>query len=329
MRFVHLRYKLSYKLEYSFFNLKDLDEIIGESKYVKNLNNIISSVSRNKTSVLLFGERGTGKKQIAKIIHAKSSNNPYKSIFIDYDCINQNDDLFENLINDLENNLQNNFENITVFFENIDCLDLSFQEKLISYVKKSNTSNYRFIFSAETSLEELVENHRFDSNLYFLISTVLINTVSLEQRKEDISVLSKYYFEKFNKSSKVKFNPFSEMIEKKLTEHFWRGNVEELKLCIQKAFLTANASNFTFNDLGFSENTNNDISGFVENQLSGLSESSSQNDSTLKTAVDNFKKEYVTKVLEENNWNQTKTAKILGIQRTYVIKLINDLNIRK
>ena len=52
-------------------------------------------------------------------------------------------------------------------------------------------------------------------------------------------------------------------------------------------------------------------------------------DKSLKTALDAFKKEYVTKILEENGWNQTKTAKILGIQRTYVIRLINELHIQK
>ena len=52
-------------------------------------------------------------------------------------------------------------------------------------------------------------------------------------------------------------------------------------------------------------------------------------DKSLKTAVNAFKKSYVTKILEENNWNQTKTAKVLGIQRTYVIRLIDELQIRK
>ena len=52
-------------------------------------------------------------------------------------------------------------------------------------------------------------------------------------------------------------------------------------------------------------------------------------DRSLKTAVNAFKKSYVTKILEENNWNQTKAAKILGIQRTYVIRLIDELHIRK
>ena len=52
-------------------------------------------------------------------------------------------------------------------------------------------------------------------------------------------------------------------------------------------------------------------------------------DKTLKSAVNAFKKAYVTRVLEENNWNQTKAAKILGIQRTYVIRLIDELHIRK
>ena len=54
-----------------------------------------------------------------------------------------------------------------------------------------------------------------------------------------------------------------------------------------------------------------------------------EEDRSLKSAIDSFKRDYVTKILQENSWNQTKAARILGIQRTYVIKLMNELNIRK
>ena len=54
-----------------------------------------------------------------------------------------------------------------------------------------------------------------------------------------------------------------------------------------------------------------------------------QENKTLKNATEAFKKEYLTKILEDNGWNQTKAARVLGIQRTYVIKLINELDIRR
>ena len=97
---------------------------------------------------------------------------------------------------------------------------------------------------------------------------------------------------------------------------FYKGNVDELLNSIQRAFIVGEIPVIKPVDLGFNE----DNSSLVTCENLNL---------PLKQAIDSFKKEYLTKVLEANGWNQTKTAQILGIQRTYVIRLINELGIRK
>ena len=87
------------------------------------------------------------------------------------------------------------------------------------------------------------------------------------------------------------------------------------------AFIVGEPPLISESDLGFIADAGDSA---VSETVEGIGE-----DKTLKTAIDSFKKEYLTKILEENDWNQTKTAAVLGIQRTYVIRLMNELHIRR
>lgn len=313
-------------MEYSFFGIKDIDEIVGESKYILNLKNVISSVVCNSSSVLLYGKEGTGKKLIAKTIYALS-NNDNSVCFCNFDCKNNFYSSFEDFNLDFKK-FSKLIPSFIFYFEDIEKLDINFQRELCSFIK-SAPLNYKFIYSSSVLLEDLVEQEKFDSELFFVISAVLINTVSLQQHSEDIPFLIDYYFNKLNNDRGGVLNPISDEIKMKLQNMVWHGDVKELKFTIEKAFLSSNNSYLTLKDFGLNEVVDSTVAGFVQNQLSAVNYANSLNDFSLKTAIDNFKKDYVTRILEENNWNQTKTSKILGIQRTYVIKLMNDLNIKK
>ena len=125
--------------------------------------------------------------------------------------------------------------------------------------------------------------------------------------------------EAFSKKSGFNFNQFSEEAISALENHFWSGNIDELFNAVQRAFIVGNPPVIKSSDLGFN-NVGSAIKNVTEVNLE---------DKSLKNALDTFKKEYLTKILEENGWNQTKTAQILGIQRTYVIRLMNELHIRR
>lgn len=314
-------------MKYSFFSVNEVDEIIGESKYILDLKNVISSVVKNSSSVLLCGDKGTGKKLIAKTIYVLSDNETNTTCFCHFDCKNNQYSSFKDFSLDLTK-ISLFSPNFLLYFEDIDRLELNFQRDLCSFIK-SAPSNYKFVYSSERILEDLVEQDKFDSELFFVISTVLINTIPLQQHSEDIPLIVDYYFNKFNSEKIIKLASISEIIKNKLQNKIWHGDIKELRMAIESAFLSSNTSYLTLKDFGFNEELKNDVAGFVHNQLTAVDYENNSVDYSLKTAVDNFKKDYVTKILEENNWNQTKTSKILGIQRTYVIKLMNDLNIKK
>ena len=148
---------------------------------------------------------------------------------------------------------------------------------------------------------------------------VLTITIDPTLTREDIIPIAKLYLDQFRKESGFKFEDFSNEAKTKIEDNFWIGNADELINCVQRGFIVGQPPLIKAMDLGFERGA----------PLSDISTIETvQENKTLKFAIDSFKREYIKKILEENDWNQTKTAKILGIQRTYVIKLIEDLNIK-
>ena len=157
--------------------------------------------------------------------------------------------------------------------------------------------------------------------MYCRLNSVVLNILPLRQRKEDILPIAQSYLESFSKKSGFNFTSYSEGAKEALVSHFWQGNADELINAVQRAFIVGEPPVITETDLGLAEAG---LNSAVSETVDGMGE-----DKSLKTAIDSFKKEYLTKVLEENDWNQTKTAAVLGIQRTYVIRLMNELHIRR
>lgn len=293
-----------------------IPDFVGESNFSRNIVGIIKSVSKSKASVLLEGERGTGKRLYAQKVHCESACG--LKTFFELNCRILKDIEIHYI---LEKILNTDFtENrCTVFVNNIEYLSLPMQIEFLDFTKKlqAKTENAKIISSCCKSLDEMKKKELFNTDLYFQLSVVKLNFPPLRQRQEDIIPIANYYFEKFKKDSGFFFTQFSEKAIAALKQKPWYGNCDELINAIQRGFIVGKKPEISDIDMAISNNSSEQ-----------LQVNDSEDDKTLKTAMDSFKKAYITKILKENNWNQTKTAKILGIQRTYVIKLINELDIR-
>jgi len=177
----------------------------------------------------------------------------------------------------------------------------------------------KLITSTEVSLDNRVSEGKFSSELYYRLNAVVLNVIPLRQRKEDILPIADSCMKTFSKKSGYGFTQFSESAITALENNFWVGNVDELFNAIQRAFIVGNPPVIKSSDLGFTAE---------DSAIKNVTEVDLQ-DKSLKNALDSFKREYLIKILEENGWNQTKTARVLGIQRTYVIRLMNELQIRR
>ena len=299
---------------------KKVTPFAGQSSFAKEIGTLVQTLSKNNASVLLIGERGTGKRLIAQHIHYSSAGN--SGYFFEINCRSFTEaeilGAFETV-----SHLASYNQKVTLFVCLADKLTISLQKAFLELIKKvtEKNLNLRIISSVEKPLEENVSSGAFLSDLYCRLNSVVLNILPLRQRREDILPIAQSYLESFSKKSGLKFTAFSESAKAALISHFWQGNADELINAVQRAFIVGEPPLISESDLGFIADAGDSA---VSETVEGIGE-----DKTLKTAIDSFKKEYLTKILEENDWNQTKTAAVLGIQRTYVIRLMNELHIRR
>lgn len=297
---------------------KNLTPFAGQSSFAKEINTLVQTLSKNNASVMLVGERGTGKRLTAQHIHFSVAGN--LGYFFEVNCRSFSEaqiiEAFETV-----SKLIAYDQKITLFVCYADKLSLKMQNAFLEFMKKTSEKglNFKVITSVEVPLEEQVKEGAFLSDLFCRLNSVVLNFLPLRQRAEDIMPIAESYLAKFAKKSGLAFNAFSDGAKKAMLGNFWQGNADELINAVQRAFIVGEPPLISESDLGFaSESTT--ILETIEKV---------GDDRTLKTAVDSFKREYLIKTLEENSWNQTKTAAVLGIQRTYVIRLMNELNIRR
>lgn len=292
-----------------------VDSLAGQSAFVQELKKISLVLCKNNACVLLKGEKGTGKRLFAHLVHLQGKNNPED--FFELNCRGYSESEALKFLDLVSQMPSYEFLKKTVFVSCAECMTPAVQEKLIAVLGniRAERKNIRFIFSTQVNIEDKIEQGLFSKELYCLMSSVPVNMLPLRQRKEDIIPVAAYCLSKLRADTGIAFEGFSEQASAVMQEYFWPGNVAELKNAVERAFVTGEPPFVKTGDLALGAGS------------PGAEETGT--DKSLKSAVNAFKKAYVTKILEENDWNQTKAAKVLGIQRTYVIRLIDELHIRK
>lgn len=293
-----------------------------QSDFTNEVNKIIPVLAENNASILLYGEKGSGKSYIAACIHRQkcTSLDSFFEINGKTCSVEKSRKVFEKI---RAAGKLNKFlgERFTLFLGCADRFSLELQALILNFIDECKKAgwNYKIISSAEELLEQKIAEKSFSEQLYLLMNSVVINVLPLRQRKKDVYWLSEYYRKLYCEQTGLNFERFSEGSMELLENYFFPGNIDELKNLIQHAFIVGEMPEIKADDFGIFHGDSGKIYA-SDVELS---------DKSLKTALDSFKKEYVTRILEENGWNQTKSAKILGIQRTYVIRLINELQIRR
>ena len=323
-------------LKKELVNEKMPSQFIGESKLIKEKLEMADQVAETNTTVLLLGESGTGKELFAEHIHYKSNRRSNPLIKVNCAAIPENlieTELFGHVkgaFTDAIANKMGKFEianNGTVFLDEIGELSYSVQSKLLRVLQDhiiqrvggttSKQVNIRLIAATNKNLYEEVKQNRFREDLFFRLNVFPIFIPPLRERKEDIPLLSKSFLRKFNNELKKNIKSLSNEVMNILIGYFWPGNVRELQNVIERSVVLCKDEVITRKDLYLG---NEDIS-VKSTELDAVL--------SLKEAINNFKRDYIIKVLEKTGWKQTKASNILKIQRTYLSRLISELNISK
>ena len=290
---------------------------IGKSKFTTELKDLVHTLSQSNTSVLLQGEKGTGKRLFAQHLHIDAADD--FGYLYEVNCRSFSAQQITYAFNTV-NKLVAYEQRITLYVSHVDELSLPLQMEFLKFIDATFKKglNLKLVCSVENLLEESVNDGTFSTDLYYRLNAIVLNMLPLRQRQEDILPIATEYLASFAKKSGSKIKGFTDDCKQKMLSYQWSGNIDQLINGIQRAFIVGKEPLITSNDLGITQNES--FFGEFESILQ---------DKSLKVATDTFKREYVKRILEECQWNQTKAAKILDIQRTYVIRLMNELDIHR
>ena len=300
---------------------KKVTPFAGQSSFAKELGTLVQTLSQNNASVLLIGEKGTGKRLIAQHIHSAAGQGKEAGYFFEINCRSFTEaQVLEGF--KTAGQMISYGQHITLFVCFAEALSKTMQAAFLELIKNTAGKNLslKIICAAGQPLEDAVASGTFSAELYARLNTVVLNVPPLRQRKEDIIPIAQAYLARFSKKSGLCFTEFSEGAKAAMQMSFWQGNADELINAVQRAFIVGKPPVINESDLGFMLGT-----PALGETVEAVGKDGG--DKSLKTAVDAFKREYIIRILSENGWNQTKAAAVLGIQRTYVIRLMNELHI--
>lgn len=286
---------------------------------------LVKRVADTGMPVLFSGERGTGKKYFAFLLHTWSRRAAKPFVCINCadagaSCPDPETAIFgargiAGAIQDAGGG--------TLFLENPEEIPSALQEKLLhalqpaadSAEKNAPQPEYRLVAASGCDLEPLVAAGKFRAGLYFALNVLPLHLPPLRARREDLSALALSFLTDIRAKLGRPFSAVAEDAWEMLLTHSWPGNLDELRNVLERACILGSPpciqkENLLLNNPVFSDN----------NKTA---------DKTLKTVLAALKKEYVTRILAENSWNQTAAARVLAIQRTYLSRLIKELGIRE
>lgn len=333
-----LRSRMQYGGEYHTF--------LAHSSVMLDLVSTLDEVAQTNISVLILGESGVGKELFAEQLHLKSDR--AEKPFVRVNCAALSPQLLES---ELFGHVKGAFTSAvsdrvgrfemanggTIFLDEVGELPLDLQSKLLRVLQsksfekvgssKTISVDVRIITATNRDLEAMVQAGTFRQDLYYRLNVLPLNVPPLRNRREDIEPLAQFFCQKFSNEVKKNFVGFSEDALVALHSYYWPGNVRELENTIERACVLGKPPIIRADDLRLQNCCSSGSVTGTENDLV-YDLDLTDGDRTLKTAVNKFKKAYITQILDETSWNQTEAGKILGIQRTYVSRLLNELHIR-
>ncbi len=308
-------------------------QIIGESTAIQSTISDAFKVAGSNSSTLISGESGTGKELLARLIHRGGARKNNTLIVINCAALPETlleDELFgheKGAFTGAIDKKVGKFELAdggTIFLDEISEMSPNMQAKLLRVLQEGKfyrigglvtiSVDVRIISATNKNVEKEVKDGRFREDLYYRLNVVHIKMPSLRQRGGDIPVLARYFLNLFKQEKGLPNLNISETAMKLLNSYQWPGNVRELKNAIERAVVMGNGIQIMPEDLPISSQSEIKIE--------------SMKATTLGEAVHQFKKRFIEKTLISFGGKRTDAARELGIQRTYLSRLIKRYNIR-
>ena len=311
-----------------------LENIIGESKAMHEIFDIVRQVAPSRATVLIVGESGTGKELFAHAIHNLSNRNMTR--FIAFNCAAFSPQLIESELFGHERGAFTGaverrigrFEQAaggTLFLDEIGEIDSNVQVKILRALdpgvfervggNQSIRADVRLIAATNRDLASLVREGKFREDLYYRLNVVQIRLPSLRERKEDIPLLANAFLKEICERDGKAFRPLSADAIDCLLQYDWPGNVRELKGAIDSAMTLSTGQQIAARDLPLA------VRGRAEMLLPR--EAAAQDQVNLHEN----ERRLIMRALDECGGNRTEAAKKLGISRRTLHRRLRELQL--
>lgn len=306
-----------------------ITEILGESKAISRVKEIIDRVAPTEARVLITGEAGTGKELVAKWIHklSKRSNGPV----VEVNCAAIPSELIES---ELFGHEKGSFTGATkqrigkfeqahdgtLFLDEIGDMSLSAQAKVLRALQENRITrvggerpisvDVRVIAATNKNLRDQIELNLFREDLYHRLSVILIHVPPLRERREDIPIITSDIAGRIARRNGLEQKPFTADAINGLCRFEWRGNVRELHNVIERLTILSQGDQVTAKDVDLYVNPGGSASNPVLNLLDQYDQFSEFRDMAEKL--------FIESKLVQYEWNISKTSEEIGIQRSHL-----------
>ncbi|MEK7852673.1 MAG: sigma-54 dependent transcriptional regulator [Planctomycetota bacterium] len=318
-----------------------LKKIIGNSRAMLKVLDMISRVAFSSATVLITGESGTGKELVARAIHFSGNRKDEKFVAINCATLSENlleSELFGHVKGAFTGAVKDKkglFEDAdggALFMDEIGDIPKSVQAKMLRVLQEgefmplgdtvTKKVDVRIIAATNQDLLQRVQDKEFREDLYYRLNVINITVPPLRERKEDIPLLVKHFIGKYNKKENKQIKGVSPEIEKEFYHYNWPGNVRELENVIERAITLTNEDTITA-DVVLPQVKKEGDTGTTETELFAQPYKEAR-----RKSLDAFNIKYITNVLNKTSGNVTNAAKESEIERQYLQRMLKRYNIK-
>ncbi|MFN3813583.1 MAG: sigma-54-dependent transcriptional regulator [Aquificaceae bacterium] len=313
---------------------KEEEEMVGRSKPILEVKEVIRKVARTNINVLILGESGTGKELVAKYIHKLSDRGEFP--FVDLNCASFPEDLIEAELFGYEKGAftsamtrrQGKLELAhggTLFLDEIGDMSPVAQAKLLRVLETKRftrlggnqviESDFRVISASNKDLMEEIRKGKFREDLYYRISAFTIKLPLLRERGEDVLLLAEYFLNKFAREYRKPAKYLTEDTKSLLMSYEWRGNVRELKNLMERIVILSTSEKISADDI-----RSLDIS--IKNNYDRLFV-----ESDLKRAKQEFERLFIEEKLKEYSYDLRKVSEVINIDISNLYRKVKQYGI--
>ncbi|MBW1858388.1 MAG: sigma-54-dependent Fis family transcriptional regulator [Deltaproteobacteria bacterium] len=317
-------------LKHELKRFHPFEKMVGEDKKMRKIFELIATIAQSDGTVIIQGESGTGKELVARAIHRRSSKKDHPFVVINCAAIpptlmeseifGHNKGAFTGAVQTSTGKLEIAHKG-TVFFDDIDSLDINMQGKLLRVIQEKEFErlgsnkiieiDVRFIAASNKDLEELISKGEFRQDLFYRLNIFPVQLPPLRERMDDIPALLDHFLKMHSSNRNLQAKSFSQDAIKLLMKYDWPGNIRELENLVERLSTLCKEPVIHLKDIPMFTITKTKIK-----------------DMPLKAAVKTFEKQYIGAVLESVDWSRTKASEILGIHRNTLLAKINELDMK-